>query len=131
VDDAGSAGTHKSCFMTGQAQLSSNGHKLEITINLGAVYFLHSILVVQDLWDGWHIDDMKDPLKYFQNFEIHIGSSSNYALNPKCADGPFLQTSDPKSYVNYSFYGSSTGKSWYNTVSMWKFGHEAWCNMEG
>jgi len=98
-----------------------------LTINLGSSFFQHSVLVVQDLFGGKSISSV-DPLLYFQNYELYIGDSPNYAANPKCAGGPYMQTSDSKSFVfvTYTYSGSPTVSG-----DMWKFGREIWCNMQG
>ena len=60
---------------------------------------------------------------------MHIGNNADHSLNPKCGGGPFMRPSDPLSYVNVSYPGDAIHPGY--TGTMWKFGHEAWCNMEG
>ena len=85
IDWAGNKATWNSCFKTGAAQLSVEGNKLVINVDLKKSYFQHAVLVVQDLFNGWQVTEMNDPNKFFQNYEIYIGDSPNYADNPKCA----------------------------------------------
>jgi len=121
----GGTASYNTCYKTSRAQLAADGHIMKLNINLGKPYFMHSILIVQDLHNGKNVEDMNDPLKYLQNFEIYIGNNPNFALNSKCGGGPRMVLNDPTNYVTVLYPGSTGG------VSMWKFGHEAWCNMEG
>lgn len=59
--------------------------------------------------------------------KIFIGNSSNYLDNKQCG-GVYLANPDQVDASNpdYTTFSSSKG-----TNSMWSFGLEAWCNMEG
>ena len=62
-----------------------------------------------------------DYTKYLQNFEIYIGDDPEWANNPKCPGGPFMNINDLTSYNYNSFKGAHD----------WVHGKEIWCNMEG
>jgi len=57
--------TIESCFKTGPAQLSVLGDKMTYTVDLGSEFFVHAILVVQDMFQGVMPSSMNDPLKFF------------------------------------------------------------------
>ena len=44
--------SHHSCYKTTDAELSLTGNILEITFDLGASYFQHVVVIVQDLYAG-------------------------------------------------------------------------------
>lgn len=90
-----------------------------VSIDLGESFFIHAILIVQDLLSGIAPPEGLDS-QWLQNFEIHIGESSDYRDNPKCSGGPFMRKDDPNSFTQ------AQGKPRY-----WKFGVELWCGMEG
>ena len=49
-DETGVQVTYDSCFITTQDQLAANNHQLVLGIDLGQSYFMHAILIVQDMW---------------------------------------------------------------------------------
>ena len=56
----------------------------------------------------------------FQNYEIYIGNHSDYRENNNCAGGPFMKTDDAANY-----------HTWTDGSSLWNYGKEVWCNLEG
>ena len=63
-----------------------------------------------------------------QNFEIYIGNDPDYLQNSKCPGGPFMKVGDPKSY---SAAQLGTPSNPIGQTTMWNYGVEAWCNLEG
>ena len=61
--------------------------------------------------------------EWFQNFRVYIGDDPDYTKNQECPGGPFMRTDDPKSYSTVFLNGSNE--------SMWNYGIEIWCNLEG
>jgi len=123
MNASGIRAAYQSCYKTSNIELAAEGHILKVVINLGEPLFIHSVLVVQDLFTGWQANAITDETKFLQNFEIHIGPNAEPTLNWKCPGGPFMVTSDTSNRVNVST-ATYTGL-------MWNFGKEAWCNMEG
>ena len=59
VSDTGTRGSFESCYKTSNNELSAEGNKMVITIDLGKEMFVHTIVLVQDLYQGEsysHID---------------------------------------------------------------------------
>lgn len=106
-------------FKVTEAEISSEGHLLKFGTDLGDIYFQHAILVISNNFVGW--PNSPNEKHKFQNFEIYIGNNEDYSKNNKCAGGPFMRTDDSSNYQTWSYNG--------NTV--WKFGEELWCNLEG
>ena len=49
IDADDNRATYESCYSVRHGELSSLGNLMEMTFNLGKSYFVHSVLVVQDL----------------------------------------------------------------------------------
>ena len=65
---------------------------------------------------------------------MYIGDHSNYSKNSKCAGGPFLDPSNPKTYVyDYNAAVRADGGDIFSKGlgMVWPFGKENWCNLEG
>ena len=45
-----------SCYVTTETELTQEGHKLEITVDLGQSYFQHAILFVNGIFGDWYHD---------------------------------------------------------------------------
>ena len=58
---------------------------------------------------------------------MHVGNDPDYTKNPKCSGGPFMVVDDPKSYTTGAYTNPEKGES----GSMWNYGVEIWCNLEG
>ena len=52
IDWSGNAASFESCFKTSNTQLSVDGDRLVITIDLTQEMFVHAILLVQDVYNG-------------------------------------------------------------------------------
>lgn len=52
IDKASNRASYESCYKTSHVELGPLGDKMVITINLSKPFFIHSLLVVQDLFDG-------------------------------------------------------------------------------
>ena len=79
-------------------------------VDLLETYFVHAILLVQSISD----------VKGFGDYKIHVGDSAeDKNQNALCADGPYLNPSDPESYENN------------DSTNPFRYGKEIWCNREG
>ena len=71
-----------------------------ISFNLPKSFFIHCLLIVQDLYDGVHTNDSVSSINtWLQNFEIYIGDDTDYIKNTKCPGGPFMDSNDSNSYT--------------------------------
>ena len=99
---------------------------MEITLNLGKRFFVHSFLVIQDEGDKYEtlvlgaVEYLKEKF-WIQNFQVYISNSPDYAENAACPGGPFMKVDESSSYNN-------DHHSW---DRMWNYGSEIWCNLEG
>ena len=84
--------------------------------DLNAPKFIHCVPLITNFGEG---NGSHEPARERFSYEIYIGDNANYQDNPKCAGGPFMNGQDHDSYTVY-------GSTW-----QYKYGHEAWCNMEG
>ena len=50
-DETGVPVTYESCYITTENELAANNHQLVLGIDLGQSYFMHAILIVQDMWN--------------------------------------------------------------------------------
>ena len=60
--------------------------------------------------------------EWVQNVDLYIGNNATYneSGNRRCANGPFMRTDDPDSFTTFE-----------SGEQLWKYGFEAWCNLEG
>lgn len=100
--------------------------KLILVIDLGESFFQHSVLFVQDLFNGGYLSPFDDPsVDYAARVSVHIGDDPDWQRNPQCEGSPFLDPEDPSKFgKSYTTADGTTGIG-YN------FGFEAWCNMQG
>ena len=64
---------------------------------------MHAILLAEDIYGIMESSRSTNIVKFLQNYDIYIGNSPNFEENTKCAGGPFLDPSDPATFV-YSQY---------------------------
>ena len=98
IDTSGTRAGYESCYKTTSVELGPEGDKLIITINLGRIAFVHSLIAVQDLYNGYALTDHLDTSEYTQNIDFHIGNDPDYTKNQKCAGGPFMVVGEADSY---------------------------------
>ena len=67
--------------------------------DLGNTFFIHALLHVQDMMANFWPYDNSDLTFFLQSYEIYIGDSTNYWENKKCAGGPFLDPTNPETYI--------------------------------
>ena len=96
-----------------------------IEIDLGSAFFLHCLLIVQDILSGRAPDDSKTNL-WLQNFHIYIGNNLDYEKNATCAGGPFMIVGDKENWYRKGEYSGPK-----ESGDMWNYGAEVWCNLEG
>lgn len=48
-----------------------------------------------------------------------MGQSTDYSLNAKCPNGPFMRV------------GEASSSTTYGINTLWNYGREIWCNLEG
>ena len=65
-----------------------------ITLNLQKTFFVHSVLIVQDLLNGKLPENQTDTNKWLQNLDIYIGNDPDMKKNKKCPGGPFMVVED-------------------------------------
>ena len=73
---------------------------MKVVIDLQKTYFIHAILMVDDVTDGfaWSENDSGVTKDFLQNVQIYIGDDSEIASNNEiCLGGPFLDVNDPNS----------------------------------
>ena len=111
--------------MSDKTYLAENDYLFVLGIDLGQPSFVHAVLAVQALdYAGNHgRNNQSDHKSQLLNVEIHIGNSSDWSQNPKCAGGPFLDPDDPDVW----YYCTGTD----GEMDLWPNGIEQWCNMEG
>ena len=97
----------KSCFKILTSQITP-GDPFAMTINLKKVYFIHSVLFVQDVLSGiLGSVSTADLDKYHATqIDVHIGSDSIWSNNPKCTLTPRLAADHKDSIKNWSLYGN-------------------------
>ena len=103
-----------------------NSYQLKVVFDLKARSFIHAVLMIDDLLYDYLWVYMTDngKLSLLQNFEIYVGNDSETATNnTRCPGGPFLDIDDESNY----FTDNTNG----NTIPVWKWGAEIWCNLEG
>ena len=82
INSLGNRATYESCYKTSYVQLEPLDNKLEITINFGAPYFMHCILMVQDVFEGiYQNDHLASSNEWVQNVEVYIGNIPDYKKN--------------------------------------------------
>ena len=82
--------------------------------------------MVQDLYDGdLATDVLRSENKWVINVEVYIGDEVEYADNTKCAGGPFMRPTDP------SNFRAGQDNTRHQEDSLWNFGFETWCNLQG
>ena len=63
---------------------------------------------------------------YFQNATLYVGNDAeNATKNTPCQGSPFLDINDVKNYLDDPNTNNGSNKK------PWKYGDEAWCNLEG
>ena len=101
--------------------MAPTNHKFVMTIDLSKSFFVHCLLVVQDLYTGiepsLHLAALNE---WFHDYDVYIGDSSDYLENKKCDGGPFMGLTDPSSFVYR--------KDLVTNDKFWKYGEEIWCN---
>ena len=114
----------KSCYQTNQANWPDTNTFI-LGIDLAASYFIHAILLVEDVltsvWSThWTIIGAYADTKHrFQRFEVYIGDSSNYLDNEKVEGGPWLYDPADSNDPDYTTFG---------IYDVWAFGKEIWPN---
>ena len=69
----------------------------------------------------------------FQNYKIYIGDNENFLYNSECAGGPFLRADTQESYVYDGYADENDTKNAFgqDQGTVWPYGDEQWCNLEG
>lgn len=88
---SGKDGYH-SCFVITEDTIDSASKKIVITIDLKKSYFVHAILLVE------YKGNYNSNKNTFGPYDLHIGDNASWLENPKCANGPFMDPNDPKSF---------------------------------
>ena len=69
-----------------------------ITIDLGMKMFVHTVVLVQDLYNG-EARSHTNTNQYVQNVDFYVGKDSDYTSNKVCPGGPYMVVDDyAKSY---------------------------------
>ena len=119
--DIDNRASFESCYKTTQDELSAHGNMMIITLDLQNPMFVHAVLIIQDLFSHHRPEDHKNSNQYLQNLQLYIGNDVDYKKNALCPGGPFMIVGDSNWYTYLPNYDDST----------WKYGVEAWCNLEG
>ena len=110
---------YDSCFVITENTVESGTSKIVFTVDLKQSFFVHAVILAEnDTNIGLDPENLRK--NTFGPYEIHIGDSNIWSVNPKCADGPFLDPSDPASMKMES-----------NAKEYYRHGQEKFCNMEG
>ena len=101
LDQLSNLATYDSCYRTTNVQLEPLGDKMIIKIDLRKPYFVHAMLIIQDLFDGFIPSHHNNINQFLQNLQFYIGNNEDYFLNPICPGGPYMVVDDySKSYTS-------------------------------
>ena len=117
--------TINSCFKILTNQIAP-GDPFAMTIDLKKVYFINSVLFVQDVLDGYLGSvSTADLDKYHATqIDVHIGNDSNWQNNQKCTLTPRFAADHKDSIKDWSYGG-------YEGAEVPNYGFVEWCNMSG
>ena len=103
IDAEGNASSSiRSCYKTASEQILKDQDGVDllvITIDLKATYFIHAVLLVQDVFSGLRTADHDSRLEFVQNIEIYLGESKAWSSQSKCPNGPYQRYSVDSSYT--------------------------------
>ena len=104
IDAIDGSATFNSCFKLLTNQIA-HGDPFVMTIDLKKVFFIHSVLFVQDTLPGTlGTVSTTDLDKYHATqIDVHIGSDSNWRNNPKCTLTPRLAADHKDTIKDFSY----------------------------
>ena len=125
IDADGETAAFNSCFQISTGQISPRD-PFATTFKFNKDYFVHSVLLVQDVGSGILGSTSTENLdkKYATQWDVHIGDSPDWRDNPKCTLTPLLAADYRDSTKNWS-------EGVYEGTEVPAYGFVKYCNMSG
>ena len=114
--------------MTDETNIAADGNQLKIVLDFQVESFIHAVLMLDDFKNEFAWDKLStiDKKSYFQNVSLFVGNDAeNSTKNNLCQGSPFLDIDDANNYFDDLDTRNLSNQR------PWKYGDEAWCNLEG